>query len=103
VFPIWLGFRGGKGVATGLGVLIAANPPTGLACCAVWAVVAKLAKISSAAALSAFLAAPLLMWAITGSQDLTMLAGIVAVLVFIRHHDNIRRLLAGTEPKIGQK
>jgi len=103
VFPIWLGFRGGKGVATGLGVLIAANPLAGIGCCAVWAVMAKLAKMSSAAALSAFLAAPLLFWAITGSQDLILLAAIVAALVFIRHHENIRRLLAGSEPKIGQK
>ena len=103
MFPVWLTFRGGKGVATGFGVLIAANPLAALACGAVWAAVAWLVKISSVAGLSAVVAAPFLVWAITRSNPLTLMAAIVAVLIVIRHHANIRRLLAGTEPKIGQK
>lgn len=102
LFPVWLKFRGGKGVATGLGVLIAASPLAGAACCAVWLVMAKLSKISSVSGLTAFAASPALVWVITGSGRLVLMAAIVAALVFIRHHANIRRLLAGTEPRIGQ-
>ncbi len=103
LFPVWLKFRGGKGVATGLGVLIAASPLSGLACCAIWAITAKLLKMSSASALAALLAAPFLVWAISGSGPLILLAAITAALVWARHHENIARLLAGTEPRIGQK
>ena len=103
LFPIWLKFKGGKGVATGLGVLIAASWPVGLACCAVWLVCAKLVKISSASALAAFAAAPLLAWLIDGRADRIELSLIIAVLIWARHHANISRLLAGAEPRIGQK
>jgi glycerol-3-phosphate acyltransferase PlsY len=99
LFPVWLGFRGGKGVATGLGVLIAASPPVGLAAGAVWIVVVVLARMSSAAALAAFAAAPVL--AALLDRGLLPLALAVAVLVYLRHRANIARLLAGTEPKIG--
>ena len=101
LFPVWLGFRGGKGVATGLGVLLAAAWPVGLACCAVWLVAAKLLKMSSAAALTAFAAAPLFALALS-SADHALMALLIAVLVFWRHEANIRRLLAGTEPRIGK-
>jgi glycerol-3-phosphate acyltransferase PlsY len=101
LFPIWLNFRGGKGVATGYGVLIAASWPTGLLAGAIWLVMAKLVKISSAAALTSFAMAPILAWLIAG-RDSALLALAVAVLVFIRHHANIARLLAGTEPRIGK-
>ncbi|MCZ8277330.1 MAG: glycerol-3-phosphate 1-O-acyltransferase PlsY [Acetobacteraceae bacterium] len=101
LFPIWLGFRGGKGVATGLGVLLAASWPVGLACCAVWLVAAKLLKMSSAAALAAFAAAPLFALVLS-SADHALMALLIAVLVFWRHEANIRRLLAGTEPRIGK-
>ena len=101
LFPIWLGFRGGKGVATGLGVLLAAVWPVGLACCAIWLVAAKLLKMSSAAALTAFAAAPLFALVLS-SADHALMALLIAVLVFWRHEANIRRLLAGTEPRIGK-
>jgi glycerol-3-phosphate acyltransferase PlsY len=100
LFPIWLGFRGGKGVATGLGVLLASAWPVGLACCAVWLVAAKFLKMSSAAALTAFAAAPLFALVLS-SADHALMALLIAVLVFWRHEENIRRLLAGTEPRIG--
>jgi glycerol-3-phosphate acyltransferase PlsY len=100
LFPIWLGFRGGKGVATGLGVLIAGAWPIGLACCAVWLALAGVTRISSASALGAFLAAPILSFALV-DPAMGGLALAVAALIFLRHESNIRRLLAGTEPRIG--
>ncbi|MDR3523083.1 MAG: glycerol-3-phosphate 1-O-acyltransferase PlsY [Acetobacteraceae bacterium] len=103
LFPVWLKFKGGKGVATGFGVLISASPLAGLAAGVVWIVMARLVKISSAAALTACAAAPLLIWLIDGRTDRVELAAMIAVLVWIKHHANIRRLLAGTEPRIGQK
>jgi glycerol-3-phosphate acyltransferase PlsY len=101
LFPVWLGFRGGKGVATGLGVLLAAAWPVGLACCALWLVAAKVLKMSSAAALTAFAAAPLFALVLS-SADHALMALLIAVLVFWRHEANIRRLLTGTEPRIGK-
>jgi len=101
LFPVWLGFRGGKGVATGLGVLLAAAWPVGLACSALWLVAAKILKMSSAAALTAFAAAPLFALVLS-SADHALMALLIAVLVFWRHEANIRRLLAGTEPRIGK-
>jgi glycerol-3-phosphate acyltransferase PlsY len=101
LFPVWLGFRGGKGVATGLGVLLAASWPIGVACCAVWLVAAKLLKMSSAAALTAFAAAPILALIFSDTEH-ALLALLIALLVFWRHEANIRRLIAGTEPRIGK-
>jgi len=101
LFPVWLGFRGGKGVATGLGVLLAAAWPVGLACCALWLVAAKVLKMSSVAALTAFAAAPLFALVLS-SADHALMALLIAILVFWRHEANIRRLLAGTEPRIGK-
>jgi glycerol-3-phosphate acyltransferase PlsY len=103
LFPVWLKFRGGKGVATGFGVMIAANPLAGLAAGAVWIAVAAATRLSSAGALSAFVAAPLLAWALDAPPPVVALAGCVAALVWVRHHANIRRLLAGTEPRIGKR
>jgi glycerol-3-phosphate acyltransferase PlsY len=103
LYPVWLGFRGGKGVATGFGVLIAASPAAGLAAGAIWLIVARLSKYSSLAALGAFLAAPLLFAVIKQDATLLLLAFVVATLVWMRHGANLRRLMAGTEPKIGQK
>ncbi len=102
LFPVWLGFKGGKGVATSYGVLFAAAWPVGLAAGAVWLVVAGLARRSSLAALSSFALAPLLA-IVLANPGIVKLAFAIAVLVFIRHHANIRRLLAGTEPRIGHK
>jgi len=102
LFPVWLRFKGGKGAATGYGVLIAAAWPVGLAAGAIWLIVAKLARISSLATLASFAAAPILA-ALLADSGVVKLALAIAVLVFIRHHANIRRLLAGTEPRIGGK
>jgi len=101
LFPAWLRFRGGKGVATGFGVLLASAWMVGLAAGAVWLAVARLFRISSVAALSAFAAAPVLAWALSGPLE-AWLALAMAVLIFIRHHENIRRLIAGTEPRSGK-
>jgi acyl phosphate:glycerol-3-phosphate acyltransferase len=102
LFPVWLKFKGGKGVATGLGVLIAASWPVGVAACAVWLIVAAVARFSSLAALAAFASAPLAALVVENFA-LVKLAFTIAVLVFVRHQANIRRLIAGTEPRIGQK
>lgn len=101
-FPLWLGFRGGKGVATTLGVLLAISWPVGLAALALWLGCAVVFRISSLAALIALAASPLLMLAF-GDGAQVVLAAVLALLVAVRHHTNIRRLLAGTEPKIGGK
>jgi acyl phosphate:glycerol-3-phosphate acyltransferase len=101
-FPVWLGFRGGKAVATSYGVLIAAAWPVGLCAGAVWLAMAALTRRSSLAALSSFALAPIFA-AILADATVVKLALVIAVLVFARHHTNIRRLIAGTEPRIGQK
>jgi len=101
LFPIWLGFKGGKGVAAGLGVLIAAAWPIGLAACAIWLVVFALTRLSSLAALAALASAPCTAL-ILEDFGVVKLAITLAVLVFVRHQGNIRRLLAGTEPRVGR-
>jgi glycerol-3-phosphate acyltransferase PlsY len=101
-FPVWLRFRGGKGVATGLGVLIALDFRMGLAACLVWLAVFSFTRISSAGALSAFAAAPLISLVLL--PPYWFVAPLcVAALVWWRHSDNILRLLAGTEPRVGRK
>ena len=100
VFPVWLGFRGGKGVATFIGVMLAANWPTGLLVIATWLIVAWLFKISSFSALVAAALAPA--YAISfGSLPYALLALMLAVIIFITHHENIHRLWRGEEPRIG--
>lgn len=101
-FPVWLGFRGGKGVATGAGVLLAAAWWLGLVAVLVWAATAALTRLSSAAALASCAAAPLVALA-AGRTDLALFAACIAALVVVRHRGNIARLLAGTEPRIGRK
>lgn len=101
LFPPWLGFRGGKGVATGLGVLLAAAPWAGLAACGVWLATAAVTRISSASALAAIAASPLLCLALADGRA-AVLALAMAVPIVWRHEANIRRLLAGTEPRIGR-
>lgn len=100
--PVWLGFKGGKGGATGLGVCFAAMWPVGLACMVVWLVAAKVTRISSAATLIGVASAPLLALVLSDGEH-ALLALLVGVLIFWKHEGNIRRLLAGTEPRIGQK
>jgi glycerol-3-phosphate acyltransferase PlsY len=101
MFTPWLGFAGGKGVATGLGVLIGAAWPVGLLACATWLAVAAIARISSLSALVAFAAAPLYALALADRWTAAAAAAIAA-FVYLRHAGNIRRLLAGTEPRIGE-
>jgi glycerol-3-phosphate acyltransferase PlsY len=101
-FPIWLGFRGGKGVATGGGVLLAAAWWMGAAAALVWLAMAALSRRSSVGSLAACAAAPLAALA-AGRTDLALFAAGIAALVVLRHRPNIARLLAGTEPRIGQK
>ena len=102
LYPVWLGFKGGKGVATGLGVFWGVCWPLGALCCALWLAVAFTLRRSSLAALSAFAVSPVAAWYFQ-SWKTALLAGIIAALVFWKHRANIARLLAGTEPKIGQK
>jgi acyl phosphate:glycerol-3-phosphate acyltransferase len=101
-FPVWLRFKGGKGAATAYGVLIAAAWPVGLAAGAVWLAMAAATRKSSLAALTSFALAPVFA-AVLANLTVVKLALVIAVLVFARHHENIRRLLSGTEPRIGQK
>jgi len=100
--PVWLGFKGGKGGATGLGVCLAAMWPVGLACMAVWLVSAKVTKMSSAATLIGVASAPIFALILSDGEH-ALLALLVGLLIFWKHEGNIRRLIAGTEPKIGQK
>ncbi len=102
LFPVWLGFKGGKGVATFLGILLALAWPVGLAVCGTWAVVAALTRTSSIAALVA--AATASMWLLFFREGLMLvLVVVLTILVYVRHAENLRRIKAGTEPKIGRK
>lgn len=102
VFPVWLQFKGGKGVATSLGVMLAAFWPAGLAMALTWVAVAMLSRISSLSALTAMLLAPAYA-IIFGNLPCAALALAIAVIVFITHHENIHRLTHGQEPRIGQR
>ncbi len=102
LFPIWLRFRGGKGVATFFGVLLAAMPLAGLAAGAIWLGVFAVSRLSSLSALAAAAAAPLLCLALGETANgRPWLALFAAALITVRHRDNIRRLLAGEEPRMG--
>lgn len=100
-FPVWLGFKGGKGVATYLGIWLALAWPVGLACCATWLAGAALTRMSSAAALIS--AAFSTVWALLLGFGAGAALGVaLTLLVFWRHKANIQRILAGTEPRIGK-
>ncbi len=109
LFPVWLGFKGGKGVATFMGLLLAAAWPLGLMAIATWLIVAVLFRMSSFAALVAALASPLLallplpLAGLPASGPVLALAVASAFLIWLRHHENIARILKGTEPRIGAK
>ncbi|WP_134724295.1 glycerol-3-phosphate 1-O-acyltransferase PlsY [Paracoccus luteus] len=100
LFPVWLGFRGGKGVATFLGTTLALFPALGVMACALWLATAAITRISSLSALVAAAGAPVfaLIWGLRGLAAVTLF---MAVLIVVRHRANIQRLLAGTEPRIG--
>ncbi|MEM8988045.1 MAG: glycerol-3-phosphate 1-O-acyltransferase PlsY [Pseudomonadota bacterium] len=102
VFPIWLGFKGGKGVATFLGTVLAMAWPAGLLACATWLVTALVFRISSLSALVATLLTPAYIY-IFGAPSAILASAFMTLLVYYRHQDNIRRLLKGEEPKIGAK
>ncbi|MFN9849816.1 MAG: glycerol-3-phosphate 1-O-acyltransferase PlsY [Alphaproteobacteria bacterium] len=101
LFPVWLKFKGGKGVATFFGTLLAAAWPVGLAAGATWLIVALVFRISSLAALVAVALAPLIVLGLGLPHAIALLSLFMALLVFIRHEPNIRRLLRGEEPRIG--
>ena len=102
-FPIWLGLRGGKGVATSIGTLLGVAWPVGLGVCLVWLLVAAVTRYSSLAALLASLAAPLMAWPLTQDLQIVEFSAALAVLLWLRHRENIGRLIRGQESKIGRK
>jgi acyl phosphate:glycerol-3-phosphate acyltransferase len=102
LFPVWLKFRGGKGVAVYIGVLLGLLWPAALLFCLIWLAVAVLTRYSSLSALIASLVTPVLLWWF-GQLALAALFAVLTVLLFFVHRENIKRLLAGTESKIGQK
>ena len=99
LYPVYLGFRGGKGVATFLGTLLALAWPVGIGACLTWLVAALIGRISSLSALIAALSAPMLA-AVTGQAEIIGAVLVMVALIFLRHRENISRLLAGTEPRI---
>ena len=102
LYPVWLRFKGGKGVATFLGTLLALSWPVGLATCATWAVAVLLTRISSLGALTA--AALSTLWLVVFHQPkMVLLTALLTVLIYIRHWANLERIKQGTEPRIGAK
>ena len=100
LFPVWLGFKGGKGVATFIGLLIAFAWPVALGFCAVWLVVAFATRYSSLSALLASAVTPAMLWAYGEPREALLFAALAAML-WVMHRANIGRLMAGTEGKIG--
>ncbi len=103
LFPVFFGFKGGKGVATMLGVLFGFHWLAGAATGLTWLLIAKGFKISSLSALIATALAPLYVWFITGHKELVILTAIMTIVLFWRHKSNIQNLLSGAEGKIGKK
>ena len=102
IFPVWLKFKGGKGVAVYIGILIGLFWPAAVVFCAVWLSMAFALRYSSLSALAASIVAPLFLWWF-GLPTLAALFAVLTLLLFYMHRENIKRLLAGTEGKIGQK
>jgi glycerol-3-phosphate acyltransferase PlsY len=101
VFPVFLGFEGGKGVATALGVLAGLHPILALAAMTTWLIVALVTRYSSVAAIAAAVEAPFAAWIFSGRSDFTIAVGLMSALLIWRHRTNIGRLREGTEPRIG--
>ena len=102
VFPVWLGFKGGKGVATYIGVLMALAWPVAAAYGAIWIAIAALTRYSSLSGMVAGAATPLLLWLFADGKSAVLFA-VLTALIFVTHRGNIARLIAGTEPKIGSR
>jgi glycerol-3-phosphate acyltransferase PlsY len=102
-FPVYLGFKGGKGVATSFGVALALTPLAALLSLVTWAVAAYLWRYSSLAALTAFALYPLYTFTLYRSQNLQLLSLFLFGMIYAKHRENIKRLIAGTESKIGKK
>lgn len=102
LYPVFIGFRGGKGVATFIGTALALAWPVGLALCAIWALVFKLSRISSLAALVASALGPLLAWGLSAGH-LVALMIVLALMIFYKHAANIRRLIDGSESRFERK
>jgi glycerol-3-phosphate acyltransferase PlsY len=102
LFPVWLGFKGGKGIATGAGVLLAAMPLIGLIGGVIWLASAIITRISSLSSLLACAAMPVLAIALQRPFPLQGMTLLIAILIFERHRANIARLIAGAEPRIGR-
>jgi glycerol-3-phosphate acyltransferase PlsY len=102
IAPVWLRFRGGKGVAVFIGALLALHWPTGLIVCAVWLAAAYLWRFSSLSALLASASAPFVLWGF-GHGEQALVVALMAALLWWKHSENIARLLSGTESRIGQK
>ena len=100
-FPIWLKFKGGKAVATFLGITVALSFPIGSVCCCVWLLVALLARMSSLSSLTSATSAPITALVLNKPQVSALLI-FLAIIVFFRHQQNIARILKGVEPKIGK-
>lgn len=101
LFPVWLRFKGGKGVATFFGTLLAAAWPVGMLAGATWLLMAAIFRMSSLAALTAALLAPLFVFLVHRPPPIAILAAVMGILIYLRHIPNIRRLLKGEEPRIG--
>lgn len=103
VFPVWLRFRGGKGVATAAGVLIAFDWRIGLAVIVIWLAVVAATRYSSLGSLVAAVAAPFITWWLLGAGPLLVAVVAMSALLAVRHHANIRKLLRGEESRVGEK
>lgn len=103
LFPIWLKFKGGKGVAVAVGIILALSPLLGLSLVAIWLTVAIISKYSSLSALIACGLSPVLCGMITQDAQLTATVFVIALIIIAKHHENIRRLINGTESRINLK
>lgn len=103
LFPVFFGFRGGKGVATAIGAAFGLSLVCGLLVATTWLAASLVFRISSLAALTAFALAPLYLWVVTGLASYALTMTVITALLFWRHKANIQRILKGTEPRIGEK
>ena len=103
IYPVYYGFRGGKGVATYYGVLLGFNWVAGIAALLIWLLTAFLSRLSSLSALVSSLLAPLILWYTSGSAELTTAVGLMSLMLYWRHRSNMRNIIAGKEHRIGVK